>query len=483
VSERRFCPALFIGAPGSSHGKTTLTAALARFHAEQGRKVTVFKSGPDFIDPTILERASGQPVYQLDLWMAGAAHCRRRVYDAARDADLILIEGVMGLFDGRPCSADLAEALGVPVLAVIDASGSAQTLGALAHGLATYRAGLPFAGVLANSVASARHEAMIIEGMPASLRYLGSLPRSAQVALPARHLGLVPAQEIADLDARLSACAALIAKTQLAELPAAVEFGLEPRAAAGTPRGRMGLPLADAQWERAERAPESLPSAAAGFEPAPEGLPFALAQAERMPEGRPLAGVRIGIARDPAFSFIYPANLDLLRALGAELAFFSPLADATLPEVDSLYLPGGYPELHLQRLAANVALKAALHRHAAQDKPLFAECGGMLYLLESLTDKAGQRGLMAGVLPGHAVMHARLQGLGYQSAPLPGGVLRGHTFHHSIVETPLLPFALGERLYNTSAGERIFRTGRLIASYIHGYFPSNPAVVVDLFKP
>ena len=260
------CPALFISAPASSHGKTTVTAALARFHAEQGRKVRVFKSGPDFIDPMILERASGHPVYQLDLWMAGEAECRRRVHEAALGADLILIEGVMGLFDGRPSSADLAQALGVPVLAVIDASGMAQTLGALAHGLATYRTGLPWAGVLANSVASARHEEMIREGMPAGLSYFGSIPRSAQFALPARHLGLVQAQEIADLDARLSACAALIAKTRLAELPPVVEFAHDSSAAPASvamyessPAPASFVVVTQAELRKAARKPVLMP--------------------------------------------------------------------------------------------------------------------------------------------------------------------------------------------------------------------------------
>lgn len=425
------CPALFISAPGSNHGKTTVTAALARFHADQGRKVRVFKTGPDFLDPMILERACGQPVYQLDLWLAGEAECRRLVYEAAQTADLILIEGVMGLFDGSPCSADLAEKSGVPVLAVIDASGVAQTLGAIAYGLAHYRSGLPFAGVLANVVASSRHEEMIVQGMPPGMRYFGGLPRNTQFTLPERHLGLVQAEEIIDLESRLSAAAASIALTRLAELPAAVEF------------------------------------TCAAVEPLQQLL----------------AGMRIGIARDPAFSFIYPANLDLLEALGAELVFFSPLVDQALPEVDSLYLPGGYPELHRQQLQDNVALKAALHSHFRRGKPIYAECGGMLYLLESLTDKAGKRGTMTGLLPGHAVMQARLQGLGYQSAPMPGGVLRSHTFHHSVIDTPLTPIASGERLYNTSQGERIFQLERLTASYLHCYFPSNPSAAARLFLP
>lgn len=429
--QTRSCPALLISAPGSNHGKTTVTAALARFHADQGRKVRVFKAGPDFLDPTILARACGQPVYQLDLWLAGEAHCRSLLYEAAQSADLILIEGVMGLFDGSPSSADLAEKLGVPVLAVIDATGAAQTLGAIAFGLAHYRTGLPFAGVLANSVASSRHEEMIVQGMPPGMRYRGGLPRSTLFALPARHMGLVQADELVDLDSRLAAAAHSIGLTQLADLPAPVEFAL------------------------------------AAIDPLP----------------RLLAGIRIGIARDPAFSFIYPANLDLLQALGAQLSFFSPLADPALPDVDSLYLPGGYPELHLPQLQGNAAMKTALRRHVDQGKPMVAECGGMLYLLESLTDKSGQRAAMTGLLPGHAVMQPRLQGLGYQLAPMPGGVLRSHTFHHSVIDTPLAPIASGERLYNSSRGEGIFQVKRLTASYLHCYFPSNPAAAAGLFLP
>ncbi len=425
------CPALFISAPGSNHGKTTVTAALARYHVNQGRKVRVFKTGPDFLDPMILERASGQPVYQLDLWLAGEAACRRMVYEAAQQADLILIEGVMGLFDGNPCSADLAEKLGVPVLAVIDATGVAQTLGAIAQGLAHYRPELKFAGVLANSVASSRHAEMIVQGMPATIRYYGGVPRAAQFALPERHLGLVQADEIVDLEARLSAAAASIDSTSLVDLPEAVAF--------------------------TESVAAPLPQL--------------------------LTGLRIGIARDAAFSFIYAANLDLLRAMGAELVFFSPLADQVLPQVDSLYLPGGYPELHMQQLQDNTAMKTALHSHYQQGKPIYAECGGMLYLLESLTDKNGNSAAMTEILPGHAVMQARLQGLGYQSATMLGGVLRSHTFHHSVIDTSLDPIAVGERLYNTSQGERIFQLKRLTASYLHCYFASNPTAAAQLFLP
>lgn len=427
----RRCPALFISAPASGQGKTTVTAALARYHAARGRRVRVFKTGPDFLDPMILERAGGRPVYQLDLWMGGEEHCRQLLYEAAGEADLILVEGVMGLYDGTPSSADLARLLGIPVVAVIDAEAMAQTFGALAFGLKHYAGGLPLHGVLANRVAGERHAQLLHQGMPEDLPLLGSLPRDERCELPDRHLGLVQAEEIEDLDRRLHRASELIADTALAALPPAAEF----------------------RPSRAQRPP------------------------------RALEGLRIGIARDLAFSFVYPASFDLLRSMGAELVFFSPLEDAGLPPVDSVYLPGGYPELHLARLGANRAFAGTLERHAQAGKPLYAECGGMLYLLESLTDTRGRRAAMAGILPGNARMHERLKGLGYQSAPMPGGALRGHTFHHSSIETALTPAALAERRHDHSPGEAIYTRGRLVASYFHAYFPSNPLATAQLFQP
>lgn len=431
LKNMRTCPALFISAPSSGAGKTTVTAALARLHRERGRRVRVFKTGPDFLDPMVLDRASGNPVYQLDLWMGGEAHCRQLLYEAAGDADLILVEGVMGLFDGNPSSADLAERFGIPVLAVIDARAMAQTFGALAHGLATYRSDLPFAGVLANRVGSAAHAGMLIESLPAGLRFFGALHRDTAIGLPDRHLGLTQAMEIDDLDQRLERAAAALEAAGIDTLPEPVSF-----------------------------APEALP--------APE---------------QALHGLRIAVARDLAFSFIYRANLDVLRAMGAELVFFSPLADAALPVADSLYLPGGYPELHLDRLAANTAMRAAVCAHHAQGKPVVAECGGMLYLLESLTDSAGQCAPMTGLLAGHATMQKRFTNLGMQEIELPEGTLRGHTFHHSKLETPLTPIAQAADVRPGGRGEPAYRAGRLHASYLHAYFPSNPQATARLFQP
>lgn len=394
----------------------------------------VFKTGPDFLDPKILECASGRPVYQLDLWMGGEAHCRALLHEAAATADLILIEGVMGLYDGTPSSADLARLFGIPVLAVIDTQAMAQTFGAIAYGLAHYSPGLPFYGVLANRVAGAGHTKLAQQGVPAGMRFLGGLTRDTALELPDRHLGLVQAEEIADLEQRLAASATALQGTGLESLPPEIE----------------------------------LSSSATGA-PVPAAEPL-------------LAGVRIGVARDHAFSFLYPANVDLLRSMGAELVFFSPLTDTDLPSVDSIYLPGGYPELHLERLSANAALVRALRQHVDAEKPVYAECGGMLYLLESLTDAEGRTATMAAILPGHARLQARLQAIGYHTAPFPGGDLRGHSFHHSVIATELLPAARTASSHGYP-GEAVYRRKRLVATYFHGYFPSNPRAAAQLFQP
>lgn len=427
----RSCPALLIAAPASGQGKTTVTAALARLHARQGKRVRVFKCGPDFLDPMLLACASGQPVYQVDLWMVGVEESRRLLWEAAAAADLILIEGVMGLFDGAPSAADLARHFGVPVLAVIDTSAMAQTFAALAHGLATFQEGLPFAGVLANRTGGSRHAELLRESLPPTLPWYGSLPRSAEIELPSRHLGLVQAQELADLEQRLDRAADALASSADARLPAMVQF--------------------DA--------------------PVPT------------PANTPLQGLRIGVARDAAFAFLYQANLDLLRSLGTSLHFFSPLRDPCLPAVDSLYLPGGYPELHLPELAANQPLAQAIRAHHAANKPILAECGGMLYLLDALTDHQGQRTELLGLLPGEACMQPRLTALALQAVELPEGRLRGHTFHHSRLETGLQPLARAECPNGRGTTEAVYRQGRLTATYIHLYLPANPQAAAALLAP
>ncbi|MGX1123314.1 cobyrinate a,c-diamide synthase [Pseudomonas sp. HLS-6 TE3448] len=431
MSETRHCPAVLIAAPASGQGKTTVTAALARLHRNQGRKVRVFKCGPDFLDPMILERASGAPVYQLDLWMIGAEQSRRLLWEAAAEADVILIEGVMGLFDGTPSSADLARHFGVPVLAVIDGTAMAQTFGALALGLARYQPDLPFAGVLANRVGSLRHAQLLEGSLTEGLRWYGGLSRETAIELPSRHLGLVQASELNDLDLRLDAAAEALGGSCESALPPSVAFS--------APQPHTVEPL--------------------------------------------LAGVRIAVARDEAFAFTYGANLDVLRDMGAQLSFFSPLHDEHLPEADSLYLPGGYPELHHQALAANRPMLTAIRTHHQLGKPLLAECGGMLYLLDALTDVAGERAELLGLLPGEAVMQKRLAALALQAVALPEGTLRGHTYHHSLTQTELTPIARGQSPNGGRGAEAVYRCGRLTASYVHFYFPSNPHASAALLAP
>jgi cobyrinic acid a,c-diamide synthase len=425
------CPALFISAPASGQGKTTITAGLARYHRRLGRRVRVFKTGPDFLDPMILARASGAPVLSLDLWMVGKDACRNLLAQAADEADLILIEGVMGLFDGTPSSADLATEFGVPVLAVISAKAMAQTFGAVAFGLANFRPQVPFHGVLANRVGSSRHAQMLEEALPPALRWCGHITASEEIELPDRHLGLHQAAEIDDLDARLDRAADALSHTALAGLPPAVEFGAA--------------------------TPQVLP--------------------------RLLHNKKIAIARDAAFSFIYPANVALLEALGAHVHYFSPLADEAPPsDTDALYLPGGYPELHAAALAANARSAAAIRAHAAAGKPLVAECGGMLYLLDKLTDTQGVSTSMLGLLPGHATMQTRFTALGMQQIDSMHGAVTGHTFHYSKLGTPLSPLRSATRPQGDAPGEALYRVGSIVATYMHAYWPSNPAFTAALFN-
>lgn len=430
------CPALLVSAPASGQGKTTVTAALARWHRCQGRRVTVFKTGPDFLDPMVLERASGTPVQTLDLWMGGQSHCAALLHQAALASDLILVEGVMGLHDGTPSTADVALQFRLPVLAVIDACAMAQTFGALALGLAQYRPTLQMAGVLANAVGSAGHAQMLRESLPRGLSWAGALPRDARWTLPARHLGLVQADEVRDLDERLTAAALALgrclAEAEAPALPPTVRFPAPPLA--------VLPPL--------------------------------------------LAGVCVAVARDAAFSFLYAANLDTLRALGAELRFFSPLADEPVPaNAQALYLPGGYPELHLDRLARNATMRASIQAHHEAGLPLLAECGGLLTLLQTLTDVDGRSAPMLGVLPGTGAMQPGLVNLGLQGLALPEGTLRGHTFHHARVDTPLPAAARTMAQRQHGKPEAVYRHGRLCASFLHLYFPSNPAAVAALLRP
>ncbi|WP_312410158.1 cobyrinate a,c-diamide synthase [Comamonas sp.] len=440
------CVALLIAAPASGQGKTTVTAALARLHARQGRRVQVFKCGPDFLDPQWLRLASGQPVHALDRWMNGEADVRARLFQAAQCNDVLLIEGVMGLFDGANSAAELAKSLGIAAVVVVDASAMAATFGAIAHGLQHYDPGLQLAGVLANRVATAHHGEMLRSGLRDPALWLGAMNQVSLDAakpranlLPERHLGLVAAHELHDAAERLDAAADVLAQTPLGQ-------------------------LAWQQWQQRWTVAFTAPAPTA---PVPAWL----------------AGRRIAVARDAAFSFIYTANLECLQAMGAELAFFSPIAGERLPACDALWLPGGYPELHLQALKANAGLQLDLQAHVEQRKPVWAECGGMVALAEGLTDLDSRWHSLWGLLPAQAVMQQRLAGLGMQQLLTPWGMLRGHTFHYSKLQSEAQQVARSSRpgqAADSGKGEAVYQQGCIHASYFHAWFPSCPQAVAAL---
>jgi len=445
VTEDVSCPVLMIASSGSGQGKTTLTALLARLHRNKDRRVQVFKTGPDFLDPMIHECASGQTVFNIDLWMMGELEVRRLLHRAASISDLIIIECAMGLFDGQPgnSSADLARILGVPITVVIDAQGVAQTFGAIAHGLQSFQPDLPFAGVIANGIGSSHHFQLIRQGTPARVPLVAGIPRDERLVLPERHLGLVQASELTGLD----------------------------------------------QW--LDEAVDVLLSSgiSAGIERLPEAICFILPKRTEPVETR-LTGRRIAIAKDQAFGFIYAANLDVLRTLGAELIFFSPLNNEVVPDCDAVWLPGGYPELFADQLSACRLTQGSLKALVDNNTPVLAECGGMLFLLDELVSVEGVASAMCGLIPARAQMRSRFQGLGLQTMRWPEGELRGHTFHHSEMllaeavnhDNTLEPIAYGIRQRNRGKGEALFQVGSIRGSYFHAYFPSNLEAVARFFS-
>jgi cobyrinic acid a,c-diamide synthase len=391
---------LILAAPASGSGKTLIVAGLLRHLRRRGTRVAAAKAGPDYIDPTFHAAASGGPCINLDIWAMRPATLAGLVHGLEADGELVLCEGVMGLFDGTGpdgesgSTAVLAHCTGWPVVLVVDARGQGASAAALIAGFAGHDPALPLAGIIFNRVAGPRHRAMLeaararhLPGLPC----LGCMPQQADLALPERHLGLVPADEAEEGEAVIERAAA------------AVEAALDID-------GLIGL-----------ARPSSLGRTA----------PTALL---------PPLGQRIAVARDDAFLFAYPAVLQGWRRAGAALSFFSPLADAPPdPNADAVYLPGGYPELHAGRLAASANLLAGLRAAAAAGKAVYGECGGYMVLGEALTDADGRTHRMAGLLPLATNFAERRLHLGYRSPTLlqdgplgsKGARFRGHEFHYA----------------------------------------------------
>jgi len=442
---------LVIAGVASGVGKTTVTISLLEAFRRRGLTVQAFKVGPDFIDPGFHELVTRRASYNLDGWMCGREQVIDIVARHAADADLALVEGVMGCFDGIDgmtedgSTAQTAKWLGAPVVLVLDAWTQARSAAAVVRGFESFDPALNVTGVIVNRVGGSAHGRVVLDAIASSCRAvaLGAIPHDAALALPERHLGLVTAVE-GGLDVE-----------KLGRLGDAVERSVD-----------LDRLLSLATAVRAAMGPGGLPSAC---------------RPERTVPAR-ACPVRIGVARDAAFQFYYAENLDLLRAAGGELVFWSPVADSELPEVEGLYLGGGYPELHARRLAENTALRKAVRVFAEAGRPIYAECGGLMYLAEALED--GITHPMVGVLPATVRMRPRRMALGYTEVvftdPTPlgpaGTTARGHEFHYSTLEPVPPSVKRAYRLGGPGAPDRAegYLIGRTLMSYVHLHFASNP---------
>jgi cobyrinic acid a,c-diamide synthase len=428
---------LILAAPASGSGKTLIAAGLLRHLSHRGRRVAAAKAGPDYIDPTFHAAASGRPCVNLDLWAMRPAILAGLVSELEAEAELVLCEGVMGLFDGTGpdgeagSTAALARLTGWPVVLVVDARRQGASAAALIGGFARHDPELPLAGVIFNRVASSRHSALLESALARrvpDVPCLGAMPQDPSLVLAERHLGLVPASERAECEAVIEHAATAVSES--------LEF--------------------DALLALAR------PSNLGGAAPV---VPL------------PPLGQRIAVARDEAFVFTYPAVLDGWRRAGATLSFFSPLADEPSdPDADAVYLPGGYPELHAGRLAMAERFFSGLRRAALAGASVYGECGGYMVLGEALTDAEGHAHRMAGLLPLATSFAERRVHLGYralallQDGPLghAGGRFRGHEFHYATTLS-----AGGEALFTTadSCGVDLapagLRRGSVAGSFMH----------------
>jgi cobyrinic acid a,c-diamide synthase len=420
-------------------------SGLCRALRHRNLRVAMFKAGPDYLDPTYHAMAAGRTSHTLDGWMMGREAVLRTFRAASAECDIALIEGVMGLFDGASATseegstAEIAKWLRAPVIAVVDASGMARTVGAVAHGLATFDPGLRLAGVVCNRVGSKGHLELLRQASM-NVPVLGGLPQERSLGFPERHLGLHAADHSAIDDAVFE------------------EWGRRV-----------------AEWFDLTRILHAANGAG--------DLPKAGGSCESAGSARRATVCRIGVARDAAFHFYYEDNLQRLWEAGAELIYFSPVGDAHLPDVDGLFFGGGYPELHAGALAANETLRREITAFAAAGKPIYAECGGLMYLSSAIRTLDGVAYPMVGLIAGETVMRERLQGLGYAEVETSGPSIlgpaglrfRGHQFRYS--ELRGVPESV-ECVYDVRRPrnrERLregYRAGAVLASYVHAHWAS-----------
>jgi cobyrinic acid a,c-diamide synthase len=417
--------AIVIAAPHSGSGKTLVTLGLLAAFRKAGYAVSAAKVGPDYIDPGFHMAASGKTCMNLDLWAMGQQLCSELLRDQAFKNDLVIVEGVMGLFDGPKgatgSTADLAIALDLPVVLVIDAGHQAQSIAAIVHGFRTFRPQLNLTGVILTRVKSDRHEEMLRQAInECQLPIIACLRQSPDLHLPSRHLGLVQAQENQGLETIIESAAATVARDDALDKV-----------------WQLAAPINDAPTRR-----------------------FLT----------PL-GQHIAVARDDAFSFCYPHLIKLWRNAGATISTFSPLADqAPDPNATAVFLPGGYPELHAGKIASAVKFKNAMTNFKAT---VYGECGGYMVLGDAMIDAQGVTHKMLELLPVTTSFASRKLHLGYRKLTPRGGPwlgpLRGHEFHYStiVAEGPAEPLFEGQDAAGQPLGPMGLRKGNILGSYAH----------------
>jgi cobyrinic acid a,c-diamide synthase len=439
-------PTFIVSGTSSGSGKTTVALGLMAAFKEKGYSVQPFKCGPDFIDPGLHRLVTGKVSRNLDLWMSGEEFSRESLYQNSRDADIAIIEGVMGMFDGGISSSGyLSETLGIPGILVLDVRSMAQSAAAIVKGFETLYPKAAPKGIILNRVASERHLQLVSDAIKehCDVEILGHLPRTVEFEIPSRHLGLLTEDE-----APLSQEAIqLLAKT-IAEY---------------------------VDLDRIEKLFSSGPEPVIASVPSP-----ANSNKDRC---------RIGVARDKAFCFYYEDNFDILKAAGCELIFFSPLTDTELPDdLDGLYLGGGYPELYADKLSNNLPMVTAIRQWVENDRPVYAECGGFMYLTEGIIDQDKVFHKMVGAFPVTAHMQKTRASLGYREVTTrsvscfgpTGTILRGHEFHYSSIDK--MPDHI-ERVYAVNNGtSEGYTYKKALGGYMHLHFGFAPQVANEFIN-
>jgi cobyrinic acid a,c-diamide synthase len=464
---------ILVAGTNSGVGKTTITLGLIAALRRQGRRVQPFKAGPDYIDPTYHTLAAGRPCRNIDTWMVPPDRAVALFNQASQDSDIAVIEGVMGVFDGfsyeteEGSSAQIAKLVGAPVLLILDVGKMARSAGAIASGYAKFDPNLNLAGFILNRCGSAGHYQGIKLAVEqaTTLPVLGWLPKDAGLHIPERHLGLVPTDERGELTTFITHAAGIVDQY----------FDLDQI---------LTIAKTDSK-QPAHQNSQATPTTTNHHLPIANPKPVLSAvEVANIQKPKSLPSPTIAVARDAAFSFYYEDNLDLLRESQADITFFSPLADDDLPpDTSGIYIGGGFPEMHAAQLAANTSLKDALRRANAANIPIYAECGGFMYLTEAIIDLEDQRHPMVGLVPGLTRMQPRLMSLGYRVVESPTGnfllpqgeTTRGHEFHWSKWENPgdSPAWHIQPRRGSDTPRPDGYVNGSLVASYVHLHFAHN----------